>query len=251
MPRRWQLVRRRADAVPASVRRFAARARRRRFNSARPWLIVGGALILVGVLGWTVFASPLLTVSEVSVRGARILSPEQVRMATKVALEIPLARVDTDGVEQRVAELAPVAKVDVSRSWPGTLVVEITERQPVAVVAQPTGFGLLDAHGVLFHTVAKRPVGLPLMKVKDPKPNDPTTQAGLSVLESLSPTLRTQLVTLVAESVTRIRLELAKGRSVVWGDAEANDRKSRTATVLLHRPGKVIDVSAPDFPVMR
>lgn len=251
MPRRWQLVRARADAVPSSVRRFAARARRRRFNTARPWLIVGGVVFLAGVVGWVVFASPLLTVSGVEVRGTHILTPEEVQIAAEVPGDIPLARVDVDAVQRRVAVLAPVESVEVSRSWPGTVLVEVKERQPVAVVPQGVSFGLLDDSGVLFHMVLKRPPNLPVVKVANPGPEDPTTRAGLQVLASLTPELRTQLVALVAESVTRIRLELDKGRSVVWGDAEASERKSRTATLLLGRPGKVIDVSAPDFPVMR
>ncbi|WP_456244205.1 cell division protein FtsQ/DivIB [Longispora urticae] len=251
MPRRWQLVRARREAVPVSVRRFAARARQRRLNTARPWLFVAAGLVVLALLTWGVYGSPLLSVSEVRVRGAAILSPEQIREAAKVAPGTPLARVDTAGAERRIAELAPVERVDVSRSWPSAVVVTVTERRPIAVVPQDKAFGLLDREGVLFQVVAARPAGLPLMRLPSPGPSDPTTQAALRVLSALSPELRSQLGTLEAESVTRIRLELAKGRSVVWGDAEASDKKSRTATLLLGRPGAVIDVSAPDFPVMR
>jgi cell division protein FtsQ len=207
--------------------------------------------MIFGLMAWGVYGSSLLSVAEIRVVGARILSPDQVRVAARVPSGIPLARVDIGDVEHRVAELAPVAKVEVSRSWPHTLVVRIVERKPLAVVGQETAFGLLDSSGVLFQVVGDRPGGLPLLKLSNPGPADPTTQAALRVLASLSPELRGQLGTLVAESVTRIRLELVKGRSVVWGDSEANERKSQTATLLLQRKGAVIDVSAPDFPVMR
>ena len=71
----------------------------------------------------------------------------------------PLARVDTDAVAARVGALPPVASVEVSRSWPGTLVIDVTERSPVAAVATPTGFVLLDAAGVVVPDRRGAPAG--------------------------------------------------------------------------------------------
>jgi cell division protein FtsQ len=51
---------------------------------------------------------------------------------------------------------------------------------------------------------------------------------------------------LSANSPTAIRLELTGGRVVVWGGADQSDVKARVATALLARPGKTIDVSAPE-----
>ena len=51
-------------------------------------------------------------------------------------------------------------------------------------------------------------------------------------------------MSVVADALTRIRLELRGGRSVIWGDATGNDAKARTVTDLLARKGRVIDVSA-------
>jgi cell division protein FtsQ len=51
---------------------------------------------------------------------------------------------------------------------------------------------------------------------------------------------------LVADSPTRIRLELAAGRIIVWGDAENIETKARVAAALLNRPVTTIDVSSPE-----
>ena len=56
-PRRWRLVRATSTAIPASVRRFNARARARRLRSARPWLLAGAVVALLGVLAWIVFGT--------------------------------------------------------------------------------------------------------------------------------------------------------------------------------------------------
>jgi cell division protein FtsQ len=249
--RRWRLVRAGRDAVPASVRRFTQRARQRRLRAARSWLIALAGLVLIGSMGAVASATPLLGVSRIEVRGAHLVSPDEVRAAAAVRTGTPLSRVDVDEIGRRVARLAPVARAVVTRSWPNALVVRVDERTGVAAVPAGNQFLIIDGTGVVFNTTATRPAGLPLVLVTAPAPGEPTTRAALTVLAALTPQLRELLVTLVAEATTRIRLELAGGRQIVWGDATENEDKARVATSLLARPGKVIDVSAPDVVTVR
>ncbi|GAB3941253.1 hypothetical protein GCM10027614_26270 [Micromonospora vulcania] len=134
--RRWQLVRAGSDAVPPSTRRFMARARQRRMRAALPWAVAAGVLALAGLVAWTVLGTGLFGVREVRVEGARLVTPVQVRDAVGVADGVPLARVDLAGAGRRVGGLAPVERATVYRDWPGTLVVRVTERTPVAAVPQ-------------------------------------------------------------------------------------------------------------------
>jgi cell division protein FtsQ len=131
--------------------------------------------------------------------------------------------------------------------------VTVQERTGAAVVAlaEPAGFGVLDASGVLFTAQPTRPAGLPLLRLATPGPDDPSTQAGLAVLAALTDELRARLVELRAEAPTRVRLELAGGREIIWGDATENETKAQVATSLLARPGTVIDVSAPNVVTVR
>jgi cell division protein FtsQ len=247
--RAWRLVlARRATmraAVPASVRRFARRARRRRFRSALPWLTVLLVLVFAGVSAGLVYGTKVFGVTTVRVVGA---DPTAVRLAADVRLGTPLARVDTAAITRRVESYAPVRKATVSRSWPQTLVVRVWPRTAIAVVAFVGSFGLLADDGVVFGQVA-RAGGLPLVRVAD----DETTQDALRVLRSLSPALRGSLMTLVADAPARIRLELSGGRVVVWGDSTENAAKVRVATMLLAAPGgaKTFDVSAPSVVSVR
>jgi cell division protein FtsQ len=245
--RRWRLVRAPGRSAPASVRRFHQRIRRRRLRSAAPWLAVGGALALAGLIAWVVFGTALLGVRHVTVSGTSVLSEEDVRAAAAVAPDTPLARVDLDRVRAAVAALAPVRQVEVSRQWPGTLVIDVVERTGLAAVPMGPRFGVLDASGVVFRTTGTRPRELPLIVVDRPGPSDVATRSAVRVLGSLTPQLRERLARLVATAPARIRLELTDDRTVVWGDAEDNDTKARVATALLKREGTVIDVSAPDF----
>ncbi len=252
--RAWRLVlARRADvraAVPASVRRFARRARRRRFRSALPWLLAFVVLATAGVFTGILYGTGVFGVARVRVVGTTDL--DQVRLFAAVRPGTPLARVDTGAVARRVEAAGPFRKATVRRSWPTTLVVHVWPRIAVAAVPLVGSYGLLADDGVVF-AQALAADGLPLMQVADPAPADETTIDALSVLRALSPPLRDPLVRLVADAPARIRLELSGGRVVVWGDSTENAAKVRVATMLLASPGnaKTFDVSAPSVVSIR
>jgi len=104
---------------------------------------------------------------------------------------------------------------------------------------------------VAFSTVPTRPPGLPLVALATPGPADPATVAALKVLAALPDALKDHMTRLAADTPAGIRLELAGGRTIIWGDAERNERKATVATRLLREPVKVIDVSAPDLATTR
>lgn len=250
--RGWRLVRASTDAVPASLRRMF-QARRRRI-SRRTVLIVATALALVLLAGWALWGTSLVSVREVRVTGVEILTPAEVRSAAAVPERTPLLRVPTGEVADRVARLAPVAEVRVSRAWPDALVIEIVERVPAAAVPVGEEFQLVDATGVGFQTVSRRPDGLPVLTVAEPGPHDPATLAALEVLAALTGRLREELESITARGATDIELELSSGWTVVWGDARDSQAKAQVATALLERDdteGSVIDVSAPEVVSVR
>jgi cell division protein FtsQ len=245
------LVLARRSAVPESVRRFGARSRRNKLRLAAPWLAAAGVVLVLAALGAVVVFSPLLAVEEVRVRGTGLVTPDEVTTAAAIRNGVPLARVDTSAVHRRVAALLPVRDVDVRRELTGVVVITVTERTSAAVVERADGRWLLDPSGVPYWPVPQVPPGLVLVKVAAPGPDDPTTRAALTVLSALSPELRDKLTAVAAEGLARIRLELADGRTVIWGDDADSPRKARVTLVMLARPARVIDVSAPDLPTTR
>jgi cell division protein FtsQ len=195
---------------------------------------------------WLVLGTSVLGVRDIVVTGSTIVSAERIRSVAAVALGTPLARVDTDAVAERVTGLPSVAEVDVSRSWPATLDIAVTERKPAAVVRTGQHFLVLDRSGVIFNQVSIRPPGVVALAVASPGPDDPATQAALRVVAALTPTLRRVAKQVVAESPVSIRVDLLDGRSIIWGDADQSEKKAQVATTLLSRAANRIDVSAPD-----
>ncbi|SNY51157.1 cell division protein FtsQ/DivIB [Paractinoplanes atraurantiacus] len=249
--RNWRLVRADTDAVPASARRFMARARKRKLRAVLPWAIAAGVLALAGIVSWVVFGTSVLGVRDVKVVGTQFLTPLQIEQAAAVPQREPLARVDLGAVRAKVRTLPAVDRVVVRRSWPSTLVVEVVERTPVAAVPAAGQFSLIDREGVPYRTVGQAPAGLPLVRTSAPGPDDVNTKSALTVLGALSEELREQLVAVAVPKPAQIKLELKKDRTVVWGDDTQSDTKSQVATALLKRKGSEIDVSAPSVVTIR
>ncbi|MGH3750337.1 MAG: cell division protein FtsQ/DivIB [Micromonosporaceae bacterium] len=248
-PRGWRLVQAGGAAVSAASRGYARRLSRG-WNRSR-WLVIALVLVVSGAGTWLLYGTSLCSVAQVRVEGVRVLSAGQVRQAADVRLGAPLARLDTDAIDDRVSRLAPARRVTVERDWPDAVVVRVLERTPVAAVPARNGFAIVDGAGVVFDSAPQRPGDLPLVELKNPSPNNALTRDTLRVLDSLTEPLRAALVKLAAPSLTRIRLHLTEGRVVIWGDAEQSRKKAEVATILIRRSAKVIDVSAPDVVTTR
>jgi cell division protein FtsQ len=239
------------------------RSRRRTRRPAHPrrrlLAVLAAVLGLAGLAAWTVLASSLLAVDTVQVDGTDLLSEEAVVRAAGVPAGTPLARVDTTGAAARVAALPQVAAVEVTRGWPGTIVVTVTERVAVAVVERDGTRHLIDADGVLFDTITgDPPAGVVPLAVTDPGPDDAATAAALAALTSLPAEVAEEVAGAAALSADDVRLSFTDGRLVVWGSAEQTDRKARVLAALLEQidagtlePAQTLDVSTPDAVVLR
>lgn len=113
--------------------------------------IVGAALLLLAI--W--FAAPRLLgrldyfhVQTVRLEGARLISPTAVLAALGTDTSASVF-VDPAELEAKVEAMPLVAAARVRRKLPGTLVVEIVERTPVALIATADGFRGVDSAGTV------------------------------------------------------------------------------------------------------
>jgi cell division protein FtsQ len=248
-PRREPSTReRRAGRVRRTPAERAGRPTRRRVLIRR-WVAVATVLGIAGlvvVLLWT----PVIGVRSVRVVGTRDLTPAQVIAAADVRTGTPMLRLDTVGITARVGLLPRVASVDVSRDWPSTVEISVTERDPVGYLAGPGGTHLVDSTGFDYATVTTPPAGLPKIDLPAAAPTDPRTQAIVRVLAALPPQLRGQLTVVGAATPGSVTLSLANGKTIRWGDADESARKAAVLGALMTRPGKIYDVSSPDLPTI-
>ncbi|MDA8436982.1 MAG: FtsQ-type POTRA domain-containing protein [Actinomycetales bacterium] len=230
--------------VVESAQRFGAAERTRR---TRRWAVLAALVVLLGVGAWVVWFSPLLTVREVRVLGAVEVSADSVRSAAAVPVGIPLARVDSAGIVERVGALPRVASVEVRRGWPDVLVVVVTERVPLAVTREGTAYTYLDATGARFGTLNAVPRGLPLVTAA----SDPALTAALGVCAALPGTLVPRVSTVTARTRDDVVLTLSDGTAVQWGGPDDSAHKAAVLLALLKVGARSYDVSAPDLPTTR
>lgn len=245
MSRMGRAERKVVSAAPALAARAAlARSARRRRIGYRLGISLA-VLTPAALLGWLLLSTPVLAVRSVAVTGTERLTPAQVRGAADVVAGTPLARIDTGDVVRRVRALSGVAEVEVTRGWPSTLRVRVTERTAVAGLVDASGVTLVDADGVAFAPAPRLPPGLVRLQVPRPGAKDPTTRAALAVLAELPPALRGPLRIVRAASPSSVTLVLSGGRQVLWGGTGDTALKVQAAQALLKLPGSFFDVSRP------
>lgn len=240
-----------ADAASErSRKRFARRQWRRRWLAWRRVLVA--VLVLGGLVGgvWLVWFSETLAVTGVEVRGTRSLTEEEVRAAAAVPLGDPLVGVDLDRVESRVRALASVRTADVSRQWPDRVLVEVSERVPIAVVELGGELRAMDADGVVFHQYRRAPADLPRVEATTSIDAEALRESA-RVISSLPDDLTARVHHVEVESVDQISLVLRDRRVVRWGSADDSAQKSEVLTALLSRRAQEYDVSVPGRPTTR
>lgn len=230
-----------------------SRRRRRRARAVRTFLrglAVLAALAIVSGAVWAVGFSPALAATAVEVRGVAVLTSDQVAEVAAVPLGLPLVRLATGPIAGRVTAMSPVATVDVTRRWPHTVVITVTERQPVYFLRRADGTGsLVDRGGVAYHDVPALPQGL--LPVTVARADDRALRDAATVVALLPAPVAERAVSLTVESVDRIVIQLQAGRQLVWGSAEQSELKGQVAVALLTVEASLYDVSAPSHPATR
>lgn len=225
----------------------------RRWTNLRPAIVILAVLVLAGGVWGTVMYSPLFDTEKVSVRGTAVLTPEQITDAAKVPVGKPLARVDLGAIERRIAALPRVASVSVTRDWPHTVKIRVTERQVAAVMPDSGRFAEIDKTGVRFGTVDAVPQGVPVIKADPATVDDRTLRGVVEVIGALPPAVAPRVRDISARTRDDIVMTLDDGVLVMWGGAGDSPRKAEVLVALmaLKTKVKVYDVSVPEAPATR
>ncbi|GAA3743150.1 cell division protein FtsQ/DivIB [Salinactinospora qingdaonensis] len=223
-----------------------------------PWQVAFVTLLTVGVFAvvtWVLLGSRLLVVREVAVSGVSRIDAPEVVAAVDVATGTPLARVDTSAAAGRVERLRLVESAQVSRGWPATLRVRVTERRPVLSIDVGGGYRLVDHDGVRVADAEQRPQKYPLVQITGEAKGNPAIAATAAVVEGLPPAILGEVATIRATDREQLTLELASGATVLWGDDTHIQSKARALEILLrhHTPeaGRHYDVSTPEVAVVK
>lgn len=111
------------------------------------WLFV----VLMGTM--VLLASPLFEFRTLEVQGGVRLTQEIILERTGMVPGQSLFSLDLAEAERVLKQDPIIARIRIKRKLPNTVVVDLTERRPVALLKTSDGFWAVDASGIpLFHT---------------------------------------------------------------------------------------------------
>ena len=202
----------------------------------RRWALAVLAIVTLLVVSLVVVRSPLFDVDQVIVVGAARTGPDSVRDAADIRIGATMLSVDPTAVTRDVERLPWVAEASVSRDWPGTVRIEVTERAPVARADDM----LVDGAGRVLGPVESGD-DLPSVRTGD--------RPAVAVLDAMPTTLRRQVARAASDADDDVDLTLYDGVTVHLGDQTNLRLKFGALEALLAQADRstiaIIDVTVP------
>lgn len=235
-----------------AVQRDAGRRRLRRVQTV-------GAVVAAFGLSFAITRSPAMDVDRVEITASGV-DPAGVDEVLGDLTGSALATVDTGRIAAALAALPGVESAQVRRSWPGTVVVELTPSVPAGVVASAGGWLVVDRTGQIIAEHVDAPEGLtPIDGITvDGVVGDrlPTAyRAVASVGAALPDDLRERVAGLSADTAGVVEARLADGGRIVFQAAGDHGAAARSAGAVAATvpPGciETIDARSAAAPVLR
>jgi cell division protein FtsQ len=133
-------------------------------------VVIGAALAVAWSAHHYALTSPRFAIRTVDLVGAKRTSLEQLKSDAGVAVGLNIFALDTDLAERKLLENPWISEVKMTRRLPGTLRIELTERDASAVVALGEHLYLVTHEGVPFKEVqAGDPFDMPLITGASPE----------------------------------------------------------------------------------
>lgn len=222
-------------------------------------VVVGIAVIAAVIVGAVVWFTPLTSIKNVEVNGVVHANAEELQKASGIEAGQNLAKLDSAGAAKKVAEQPWVRRATVSRSWPSTAKIDITEYSSVLFMRATDGDHLFDAEGNEFLT-APAPEGT-VELVEAPRVDQPTNgkidpepealNAALKTAAALSEQLRAEVAQIKAPSATEISLKMKNGKAFFIGSTDNLQQKVRAVELLKDREENNWNLSNPLQPTVQ
>ena len=210
------------------------------------------ALLLVLTLAALLLFTPVLGVRQVEVNGTAALSVSEVEQAADISEGTPMLRVDLGDAASRVETLDEVRSVGVTREWPWTVRIDVTERVVAAVMASGEQWRAFDVDGVEFARVSDVAESVPRLDPGRQGTSARTVAAMLELFAAMPPEFQAEVQRLRPVGENDLRMLIA-GAEVRFGSSADAAEKVRVLTALRQAAPEATgyDVSAPDAPAAR
>jgi cell division protein FtsQ len=157
-------------------------------------------IFILLMAAYVLFKSPVFNIGKIIVQGNNLLTAGEIVRVSGIVTGMNIFQADLKTAAGRIRSLPVIKEVKVDRRFPGTVLIEVTERVPVALVVTGGRFVELDAEGYYLREGSAGATGLPVitgMRVQAAGPGRPVKGAGidtaLRVVRELPGALRSVL----------------------------------------------------------
>jgi cell division protein FtsQ len=218
----------------------------------RRWTIAAFALVVVATLAVATTYTALFAAKDIELRGSHRIPRAEVLSLARVNDRSNVFHLDASAVERRLERDPRILEAYVTTSLPDSVMIEIVQRMPVAVVGTPEA--LVGADGVVIGPAGDT-VDLPALISPEGGPVAAGALAtAAATAGALDPSLRRAVDAVVVTPDGGLELRLAAGFSASFGDASDLDAKAASLDALLawvHERGVTVvsaDLTVPGSP---
>lgn len=218
--------------------------------------ITGGVVLLSLAAVLILSFTPVLAAKHVQVTGASLVSESALTERLAVLEGTPLPRISEAMVNELVGDEPAIDELVVRAQMPDTLVIEIIEAEPVAILVVGESRHLVASDGRMLKEISSDDeFALPAVNASEETEDAESFQLLTAILSSIDPEVIAQSSAAKLSQAQFVELALPKDRTLVWGDAGKAELKNQVAKIFLEEletsenPPKVIDISNPENPV--
>jgi cell division protein FtsQ len=220
---------------------FHHRSKNKGSMSARKFTGLLLALFVL-IVGFLLIKSSYFKVGAVVVEGNHYIPVEDVYRIAEIPEPLNIFSLNTADIKMHLLHDLRIAEVDVSRRFPGTIVISIKERKPMAYIASGYGFSELDQQGVVLAAFKNlKQINVPMITsvrldneyVGDQVEN-PTIKNVLKYLSLLDETILSQISEVNVKSPEQIVAYTVKSVHLRLGNSDKLVDQAKLTNDILH-----------------
>ncbi len=220
-------------------------------------LIIAASIVALSVAAVLVLSfSPLLAAKKIEVTGSKLVSEKKLLESLAPLQGVPLPRISEARVAELIGDEPAVDEIVVRAKMPDTLVVEVVEAEPVAILVDGKNSFIVSSSGEKLKKVGEKDkTKLPRVKASDETKDPEKFQLLTGILSTVEPKVLEQVSTATLTQAGFMELALPNKRTLIWGDGDKAALKNEVANIFLKQlkenkaKAKVIDVTNPENPV--
>ncbi|MGZ2222999.1 cell division protein FtsQ/DivIB [Glutamicibacter nicotianae] len=221
-------------------------------------IIVAACIVVLSLAAVLILSfSPVIAAKKIEVTGTKLVDSKKLGESLEPLKGTPLPRISEAKVQELIGDQPAIDEIVVKAQMPNTLVVEVIEAVPVAILLEGKKEYLVSETGKKLRTVGKKDKDkLPKIKATDVTADAEQFKLLTGILSTIDKKVLEEVSTASLSKAGFAELALPKNRTLIWGDAKKAALKNEVALIFLkelekkHAAKTTIDVTNPENPVV-